>query len=308
VINFRYHIVSLMAVFLALAVGIAVGVSLSPSVSAGLNEQAAQDRKQVTELRAELDRRKAIDDYRDAWADRAGEQIAIGALSGVGVAVVAMPDAPNPVVQAVNDGVSAAGGTVVRSVRVDADAFDPAKADVVAEAVGGYTEELGLQDDMTSATRFGRALGYSIAAKAPQERDDLAVGIGDALQEAGLATLSNDTNRRAELVVVVSARASVPQPAPELLQAHVQADVALLFHAAGLVLAGPNSEDIAGTDVLTARSDSEAAAVLSTVDVADLASGVTSTVLAGQEQLLGRQGHYGALTRADAPLPTLPVR
>ncbi len=307
-INFRYHIISLMAVFLALAVGIAVGVSLAPSVSAGLNEQATQDRKQVTELRGELDRVHALDDYRDVWAKRAGDQLAQGALAGVGVALVVMPDAPNPVVQAIDDGVTRAGGTVVRTVRVDPDAFDPAKGAVVEEAVEGYRDELGLQDDMTSATRFGRALGFSIAAKAPQERDDLAVGIGDALQEAGLATLSESSNRRAELVVVVGAAAPDSQPAPELLQAHIQADVALLFHAAGLVLAGPNSEEITGTDVLTARTDGDAAGLLSTVDVADLPSGVTTTVLAGQEQLLGRQGHYGALTRADSPLPTLPVR
>ncbi len=307
-INFRYHIVSLMAVFLALAVGIAVGVSLAPAVSAGLTEQAAQDRKQVTELRAELDRVNALDDYRDAWADRAGDQLAVGALAGVGVALVLMPDAPNPVVQAIDDGITEAGGTVVRTVRVDPDAFDPAKATAVEEAVEEYGDELGLQDDMTPSTRFGRALGFSIAAKAPQERDDLAVGIGDALQEAGLATLSESSNRRAELVVVVGAPAPDPQPAPELLQSHVEADVALRFHAAGLVLAGPNSEEITGTDVLTARTDGDAAELLSTVDVADLPSGATTVVLAGQEQLLGRQGHYGALTRADAPLPTLPVR
>jgi hypothetical protein len=35
---------------------------------------------------------------------------------------------------------------------------------------------------------------------------------------------------------------------------------------------------------------------------------VTTTVLAGKEQLLGRQGHYGAFSKADAPLPNLPVR
>ncbi|SDS27198.1 Copper transport outer membrane protein, MctB [Friedmanniella luteola] len=307
-INFRYHIVSLMAVFLALAVGIAVGVSLSPSVRSGLNAQADQDRKQVIELRSELDRVNALDEYREAWAGRAGAQVAAGALTGVGVAVVSMPDAPNPVVQAITEAVTGAGGTVVSTVRVDSDVFDPSKAEVVDEAVAPYTDELQLQDDMTPATRFGRALGFSVAAKAPQERDDLAVGIGDALEKAGLATLSGDSARRAELVVVVSAAASDPQPAPEVLQAHVQADVGLVFHAAGLVLAGPNSESITGTDVLTARTDDDAADVLSTVDVADLPSGVITTVLAGQEQLQGRQGHYGALTRADAPLPTLPVR
>ena len=55
-----------------------------------------------------------------------------------------------------------------------------------------------------------------------------------------------------------------------------------------MVLAGPNSEDIEGTDVLAARSDPTAVDSLSTVDVADLSSGVTTTVLAGKERLLGR--------------------
>ena len=83
---------------------------------------------------------------------------------------------------------------------------------------------------------------------------------------------------------------------------------ALRASAAGLVLAGPNSAEFEGTDVLTARNESDAVDVLSTVDVADLTSGVTTTVLAGKEQLLGRQGHYGAFSKADAPMPNLPVR
>ena len=74
-INFRYHIVSLMAVFIALSVGIAVGVSLSPSVDQGMLAQAAQDRKQVTDLRAELDRRNALDEYREAYEHRVGKVV-----------------------------------------------------------------------------------------------------------------------------------------------------------------------------------------------------------------------------------------
>jgi Mrp family chromosome partitioning ATPase len=308
VINFRYHIVSLMAVFLALAVGIAVGVSLSPSVSEGLNQQAAQDRKQVTELRTELDRVNALDQYREAWAERAGQQVALNALSGVAVAVVTMPDAPATVAQSLADAVQASGGTVVRTAKIDTKVFDPARADEVKATLAPFAEQVGLDDSMSPATRFGRVLGWSIAAKAPQGRDDRAVAMSDALQKAGYATVSKDSSRQAELVLVVTAPASDPQLAPELLQAHVQTDVGLLVHAGGVVVAGPDSEDITGTDVLAVRSNGDAADVLSTVDVADLPSGVTTTLLAGQEQLLGRQGHYGALTRADAPLPTLPVR
>ena len=98
-INFRYHIVSLMAVFIALSVGIAVGVSLSPSVDQGLLQQAAQDRKQVTDLRAELDRRKALDDYRNAYDEQVGTAVTAGVLNGQRVAMVAMPDAPASVVR-----------------------------------------------------------------------------------------------------------------------------------------------------------------------------------------------------------------
>lgn len=307
-INFRYHIVSLMAVFLALAVGIAAGVSLSPSVSQGLNEQAAQDRRQVTELRDEVDRRNALDQYRDAWAERVGGQVALGALNGVGVAVVAMPDAPRAVVQAVGDAVETAGGTVVRTAEIDQQVYDPTRVEEVEAAVAPFAEVAGLEDGMSPATRFGRVLGWAIAARAPQERDDRAAAMGEALQEAGLVTFGDDSDRQAELVVVVTAAASDTAVPPEVLQAHVQSDVALLVRAAGVVVAGPNSEEIAGTDVLAVRTDTEAADVLSTVDVADLPSGVLTTVLAGQEQLLGRQGHYGGLARVDAPLPTLPVR
>ena len=307
-INFRYHIVSLMAVFLALAVGIAAGVSLSPSVSQGLSDQAEQDRKQVVQLRSELDQANALAKYRDAYATRVGPVVGANALTGVGVAVVVMPTAPSAVVTPLGKAVADAGGTVVRTAKVNDDVFDATKADAVDAAVEPYRTEAGLEETMTAATRFGRLLGWSVAAKAPQERDQQAVAAGKALEKAGLVTLSDDSTRRAELVIVVSAPAADPQLAPEVLQAHVQIDLALLVHAGGLVVAGPDSEAIEGTDVLAVRSDAAAADKLSTVDVADLPSGITTTVLAGQEQLGGRHGHYGALTKADAPLPTLPVR
>ena len=117
-INFRYHIVSLMAVFIALSVGIAVGVSLSPSVDQGLLQQAAQDRKQVADLRAELDRRKALDNYRNAYDEQVGQVVTAGVMNGQRVAMVAMPEAPTSVVRDISNAVIAAGGTVVRDVKV----------------------------------------------------------------------------------------------------------------------------------------------------------------------------------------------
>jgi hypothetical protein len=307
VINFRYHIVSLMAVFIALSVGIAVGVSLGPSVDQGLLQQAAQDRKQVTDLRAEIDRRNAIDDYREAWEQRVREVIIDGALNGVRVGIVSMPEAPNAVVQAVTTAVEAAGGTVVREVEVNPDAFDPARTADVADALAPFGE-LDLNGSMSQGTLVGLALARSIAAPQVEDRDQLAVAIGDALTGRGLVSISRGPTAQAQLLIIVGAETTEAPPDAELLAAHVDFAVALKSRA-GVVLAGPNSTGLDGTDVQAVRSDSAGENALSTVDVADLSSGVTSTILAGQEQLLGREGrHYGALAGSDAPMPTLPVR
>jgi hypothetical protein len=307
-INFRYHIVSLVAVFIALSVGIAVGVSLGPSVDQGLLSQADQDRRQVAELRAELNHRNALDQYRNAFEEQAGQPVIEGMLSGVRVAVVAMPDAPGQVITDITAAVATAGGSVVRDVQVRPDAFDPAKAEEVTKALADFADHVPLDGGMPQAQKIGTALARSIASPQAEDRDQLAIDLGDALSRAGFVALNGRSTAQAQLVLVVGAEASDPPATSAVLSAHVQFDMALKTRAA-VVVAGPNSAEIQGTDVLAVRTDPQASSRLSTVDVADLRSGVITTVLAGKEQMLGRDGHhYGALAKADAPLPTLPIR
>lgn len=306
-INFRYHIVSLMAVFLALAVGIAAGVSLGPSVNEGVVQQATQDRAQVTALRAELDRRNAIDDYRQTYEQQTGAIITQNLLSGAQVAVVAMPEAPNNVVQAVTAAVTAAGGSVVREVRVDDQVFDQTRAADITKALT-QVSGLDLNGDMSAPTMFGTALARAVLSPAAADRDGVALAADRAVRGAGLATISGDGEAQAQLAIVVTAVAPDPKPTVDQSGPHLEVDLALRGRA-GVVLAGPNSTGLDGTDVLAARSNALATERISTVDVADLSSGVTTVVLAGKEQLLGKPGrHYGALAKTDAVLPALPVR
>jgi copper transport outer membrane protein MctB len=309
VINFRYHIVSLMAVFIALAVGIAVGVSLSPSVDEGILAQATQDRKQVTDLRAEIDRRNALDSYRQSYDQQVGQVVLAGELSNTRVALVSMPDAPTTVTDALTTALEQSGATVVADVKVGDQVFDPAKAEQVDKTLNEVVGLTGNTAEMSTATRFGRALARAVAAKGAGTRDVAAKRVGAALASAGLANVRQDVDDTAQLIIVVTAPGTTPPVPTDELEAHAQTELALKQQdQAAVVVAGPNSDGLAGTDVLTIRTTSAAAEVLSTVDVADLSSGVTTSVLAGQEQLLGRHGHYGALARADGPAPTLPVR
>jgi hypothetical protein len=307
-INFRYHIVSLMAVFLALSVGIVLGVSLRGPVDEGLAQQAEQDRQQVTQLRADLDQQSALDDYRDAWAERTGKELNQNLLAQRRVAIVVMPDAPADTVNDLSAAVSDAGGVLTHIVRVNSDVFDPTKVGLVTRALAAYDQELEVSDATSNGARFGLALGRAVFDQQAVERDATAADLTQQMTRSGLISISGRSTEQAELAIVVTARAAEPALAPEVLTDHVEMDVALKQHAVGVVLAGPNSEQIDGTDVLAARNTSAAAETVSTVDVADLSSGVATTVMAGKEQLLGRSGHYGALSKADSPLPQLPVR
>ena len=180
-------------------------------------------------------------------------------------------------------------------MKINAEAFDPSQTDKINEALAPWAPDINSDDSMSSATKVGLALGRSITARGVLDRDSQALAIGDALTSNGWATIGKTSVAQAQLVIVVAAEATDPRPTPEVLAAHVQFDVALKSRAS-VVVAGPNSEDLEGTDVLAIRSDPTAVDLLSTVDVADLNSGVTSSVLAGREQLNGSAGrHYGAL-------------
>ena len=194
-INFRYHIVSLMAVFIALSVGIAVGVSLSPSVDQGIIAQAAQDRKQVTDLRAELDRRNALDEYREAY-DCGSAGSSPRTCQRLRVAIVAMPDAPTAVVEAISTAAEEAGANVVRDVKVNADAFDPSQTDKINEALAPWASDINSDESMASATKVGLALARSITARGVLDRDSQALAIGDALNSNGWVTISKGSAPR----------------------------------------------------------------------------------------------------------------
>lgn len=312
-INFRYHIVSLMAVFIALAVGIAVGVSLSPSVDKTILAQAKRDTDQVAALRAELSRRDSLDTYRSTYEQRTGQLVLAGEMPDARVALVVMPDAPGPVVTAIADAVTQSGGRVVTQVKVNEDVFDATPSADVDKALAEL-RPVGLTDDMSTATKVGWSLSRAIASKTVTGRDGYAKSVGRTLASAGLVDVREDVDDTAQLVVVVTAPTVVPAPATETTTAHVELELGIREQGGGsdripVVVAGPNSDGLDGTDVGAIRTTSDAASELSTVDVADLPSGVVTTVLAGKEQILGRQGHYGALARADDVLPTpLPMR
>ncbi|SDT14444.1 copper transporter [Microlunatus soli] len=304
-INFRYHIVSLMAVFLALAVGITLGVTLvSGEANKGLAAQAEQDRRQVQLYRDQLSRQQKLDDYRDAYATAVGKQVTAGMLSGTPVAVIAMPNAPRATVRDIQQAVTDAGGTVASTTTINAEVFDTERNADVLDAVAPFSRFY--QPDDSTQTKVGSVLGRALLGRNDEVADKTATDIGDALN-GKVIKLDRSSEQTARLAIVVTAPTSDPPVGAQTLDRHLQLELAVAERAGGTVLAGPNSTGTEGTDVATARADADARTELSSVDVADLPSGVSTVVMAGREQLNGDQGHYGA-ANADAPAPELPLR
>ena len=143
----------------------------------------------------------------------------------------------------------------------------------VTEALEGTTSvRSASRDTMLPATRLGVAVGRSIGSRRWRIATRLRSPSGSRWKSADWSPSARNRQHKLQLIVVVTAPASEPPPTPEELTAHVQFQVGLTTRA-GVVLAGPNGENIEGTDVLAARSDPTAVDGLSTVDVADLSSG-----------------------------------
>ncbi|MGI3780801.1 MAG: copper transporter, partial [Janthinobacterium lividum] len=281
----------------------------SPSVDEGILAQAQQDRNQVTQLRTELDRRTNLDTYRSTYDQRTAQLVLTGRMTDDRVALVVMPDAPGAVVSAVKDAVEQAGGRVVSQAKVSQEVFDATQAQTVDKAVSGLGM-VGLTDQMSPATKVGWCLSRAIASRSSTSRDSDARTIGRTLTSANLVDVREDVEDTAQLVIVVTAATATQPPTADETAAHVQLEVGIRDQGGTadhipVVVAGPNSNGLDGTDVGAIRTTSPASDELSTVDVADLPGGVVTTVLAGKEQLLGQQGHYGALARADDALPAV---
>lgn len=306
-INFRYHVVSLVAVFLALAVGVVLGASV---LGRGLNHQVLQqaqaDRKQLSELRQQQLAEKQLNHYRDAYDEQVGVKLTTGRLAGQQVAILVMPGGPNQVVKNVSAAVKTAGGKVTTTVNLTSDAFTADHRGDLTAALNQFAGQVDVPPDQPVATRLGATLGRALLAPQQQPADKVSTTILTTLQKGGFVNASSTDADRTTLLVVVTAPSDASAPtSTKAIEGHVQLDEALAQRSIGTVVAGPDSTGITGTDVAGIRSSSAAARAMSSVDVADLPSGVTTVVLALVEELHGGHGHYGAASSSDAPAPKL---
>jgi hypothetical protein len=312
VIDFRYHLVSLVAVFLALAAGVALGSGpLGAELSNGLLSEDDKDRETAEAQRLELSAANQVANFNDAFASAVDTSVLDGLLDGTTVTVFALPDANSATVAAVIEELQVAGADVVGKVDV-APALIDATNRTTAQNLA--TQVLRGVDGVPTVAEAGsyEVVGYAVAqglltttlTGAPV--DAKAQEIQSAFQGADYLTYEGgDVASRGGLAVVVAGNSNAKgsQARSEVLAAMLDSMDSL---SGGLVLAGPletqqNPGFIAG--LLT----SDAASRVSTVDMVETVAGRVVTVMALAEQAGESSGHYGAGAGADEVLPKLPI-
>lgn len=267
--DFRYHVVSLAAVFLALVLGILVGVAISdPGLADRTDKQNLRD--EITRLEGRLEdagARERSDRAARAFADDAYDVVMEGRLRGidVGVLVVGQPD--DAVVGQVTAAITDAGGDVLRmrALRV------PVSDD--------------LSGEITPAD-LGRVLGEEFVAGGETPTwDDLSTEL--VLERDGSFELP------AEAVVVVRTVAPQREETARMLR--------------GLYEGIRGSVPAAGAEASTTNPsavDVWDAAGLSVVDNVDTPVGRVSlaVVLGGASS-----GHFGVKPGARALVPPIPL-
>jgi hypothetical protein len=157
-LDFRYHALSLVAVFLALAIGIVLGVTIGDSLVSDA-ERSLRGNLRADVEKAHGDAAAAVAELngRDRMLDQIYPGMVAARLGGERVALVSWGQLPNNVESGVRDAVSKSGGRL-DSISV----FDTPLTDL-KQAIGKdvFAEETA---DDESLKALGRSLGRSIAS------------------------------------------------------------------------------------------------------------------------------------------------
>lgn len=311
-IDFRFHLVSIVSIFLALAVGIVLGAGpLQGSIGTQLTDQVSQLRQEKDSLRTQLDDANTSVGSQNDYAAAVAAAALAGRLQGKDVALVVGSDTAGEFADEVQRSLTQAGATVTTTVTLKDDYRDPAVAATRSAATTKAAQRLGLTLSDDTDTLLAEVMSRVLVHPDGTEGGPVpaaADALGD-LRSAGLLDYSKSALRRADRVVMLSGPVSGTATSVKAQSTTLLAlATALDSGSSGAVVASGAPTTGVGQEVTTnlvtaVRQDKSAASVISTVDHADSTIGAGVVVLALVREASGTSGHYGISSDAQAPVP-----
>ncbi len=312
-IDFRYHLVSIVSIFLALAVGIVLGAGpLKEDIGNRLTQQTEALRAEKSQLRTELDAQKRGTAARDTFAAAVAPAVLNGKLTAKIVALVVAPGADADLVKNTTASLVTAGAKVGSTITLTDAWADPAKRtfrNTLANQLAALVKAplAANSPDQLAATVLARAI-LGGPDQSTERVDPSASAALAGLSAGDLIKVSPDQIAPSSGVVFLGGpvKGSTQPDTDARLATYVQLVRSLDAAGSGVVVAtASNTTDatLSANLVAAVRKDSEAAKVASTVDNADLPMGQTTLVLSLAEQYSGGLGQYGLAADAKAVAP-----
>ena len=302
-IDFRYHIVSLISVFLALAVGIALGAGpLKESIGNTLTGQVAQLRQDRDTLRTDLAASVRTQADQRAYLEAAAPGLLAGTLTDRRVAVVTLGPVADSVTAATVAQLEAAGANVSARVAVTDSWTDPSLASFRGALAGNLVTYLSPAPAKDAATEvvLAQALAQGLTGADPASPDKLSQPAGLALKlltnaDSNLIKVTGTVSAPADAIVILTSSAIKNQTVSPATQGAVAAQVAIASAAQarseGVVVGSVNSTS--GDLTATILADGDLAKTLGTVTGVDQLTGQVSVPLALNVRIGGAAGHFG---------------
>ncbi|WP_181273292.1 copper transporter [Brevibacterium oceani] len=312
-IDFRYHLVSLVSVFLALAVGIVLGAGpLKEPIGESLQSQVDALRSDRDNLRTDLDAAKGNIDKQNDFVTASAPELIGGALKDQDVSIIAAPDADSEQVEEVSNRVKEADGTIAGDVSFVDNTLSLQDSTDFLEKLRTIVPDLP-QDDSTA---IRAALVIALTGNASMLEDDedreaaekASTKLYDAFVDAD--RLRTDTDHKTTSLFIVvddenstlaeetksSPRASGDKATRSLVTDFI---TALTADSTSVVVAGDAASAQNGLVNILRTEKSRA----STVDGLGLGAGPVITVRALAAGEDGTHGHFGFADDAEEILP-----
>ena len=317
-IDFRYHLVSIVSIFMALAVGIVLGAGpLKEDIGNRLTKEVTALRAEKTQLRTELDTALRGTSARDTYSSAVAPAVIKNQLAGKIVALVVMPGTDGDLVKDTTASLTSAGAKVGSTVTLTDLWTDPLKRsfrNTLANQFAGLVgAPLGTSSpDELAATVLARSIlvGKDQPSGPPSISASAAL---DGLKAGDLVKVAPDHIVRSSSVVFLAGavKGANQEETDARLASYVQLVRLLEAGGSGAVVATvSNTTDLSlsGNLVAAVRKDTDAVKVISTVDDADLPMGQATIVLALVQEHAGGAGQYGLAADAQAVAPDNTVR
>ena len=322
-IDFRYHLVSIVAVFLALAIGIVLGsTELQGPAFSLLDKTTSKLQNELGQVSNQRDTAQQQATEGEMYAQAVEPAVLHDLLTGHRLLIVTEPGAQSSVISGITAAAIHAGATVTGQINLQPKFFDTSGTaqDSLNQTTLAVAQPTGLQLD-TSATYQQQAAqliaseimtdaaGHTTPGGDPGTSTDASTMLQAYAASQFLSTSGQPATPASLAVVVTPQNPPSDGSADQLAQVLPPLVQELAAKSGATVVVGSSAGSGAGSPIAVLRSNNVSGQV-STVDDADLAAGQTVAMQALAVELVGgKAGSYGfsangATAIAPSPAPT----